>query len=196
MLDSLNLIMGINLYKYWWLLSIKAVLILTLGLAIIIRTDQSFVFTATLAGVLIALGGIAVLAGAFSHMKFNNDWTWWLYEGLGDIIIGTILMLRPAESCEVFIVLLAVWFLISGILHFVTAINIQYYLSNRLVLYISGVIAVASGVFLIYSTFRDFYRQIYIIGLLAIIYGFLVFCYSVQLKDVVVEEIDEIDYVH
>jgi len=188
--------MGINLYKYWWLLSIKAVLILTLGLAIIIRTDQSFVFTATLAGVLIALGGIAVLAGAFSHMKFNNDWTWWLYEGLGDIIIGTILMLRPAESCEVFIVLLAVWFLISGILHFVTAINIQYYLSNRLVLYISGVIAVASGVFLIYSTFRDFYRQIYIIGLLAIIYGFLVFCYSVQLKDVVVEEIDEIDYVH
>jgi uncharacterized membrane protein HdeD (DUF308 family) len=196
MLDSLNLIMGINLYKYWWLLSIKAVLILTLGLAIIIRTDQSFVFTATLAGVLIALGGIAVLAGAFSHMKFNNDWTWWLYEGLGDIIIGTILMLRPAESCEVFIVLLAVWFLISGILHFVTAINIQYYLSNRFVLYISGVVAVASGVFLIYSTFRDFYRQIYIIGLLAIIYGFLVFCYSVQLKDVVVEEIDEIDYVH
>jgi len=188
--------MGINLYKYWWLLCIKAALILTLGLLIIIRTDQSFMFTATLAGGIISSGGILLLAGAFLHMKFNCDWTWWLYEGLCDLVIGVILMLRPGESCEVFIALLAVWFLISGILHFVTAINIQYYLSNRFILYLSAAVAALSGIFLIYSTFRDFYRLINIIGLLAIIYGSLVLYYSVLLKDVVVEEIDEIDYIN
>jgi uncharacterized membrane protein HdeD (DUF308 family) len=187
--------MGINLYKYWWLLSFKALLIITTGLVIIIRTDQSFVFTATFAGGLISLGGVALLIGALFHRKFNYDWTWWLFEALVNMLIGAILILRPGESCEIFVALLAVWFLLSGILHFVTAINIQYYLSNRFILYISGVVSVLSGIFMIYSIFRDFYHLIYIIGLLAIIYGFLVFCFSVQLKDVVVEEIDEADYI-
>lgn len=185
--------MGINLYKYWWLLSVKAALILTFGLVIVIRAELSFLFTATFAGGLIALGGISLLTGAFSQKKFNYEWTWWLYEGLSDLIIGAIMMLRPGESCEVFIVLLAVWFFISGILHVVTAINIQYYLTNRFILHLSGIIAFLSGIFLIYSTFRDFYRQIYIIGMLAIIYGFLLLYFSVQLKDVIVEEIDETD---
>jgi uncharacterized membrane protein HdeD (DUF308 family) len=186
--------MGINLYRYWWLLSVKAVLILTFGLVIVIRSELSFLFTATFAGGLIALGGIALLTGAFSQMKFNYEWTWWLFEGLSDLVIGVIMMLRPGESCEVFIVLLAVWFFISGILHIVTAINIQYYLPSRFILHLSGIVAFLSGIFLIYSTFRDFYRQIYLIGVMAIIYGSLLIYYSVQLKDVIIEEIDEIDY--
>lgn len=186
--------MGIRLYKYWWLLSVKAFLLFVLGLIILIRTDQSFVFTATFTGSMISLGGLALLTGALLHMKFNYEWTWWLFEALGNIIIGVILMLRPGESCEVFIALLAVWFLLSGVLHYVTAINIQYYISNRFILYLSGTIAVLAGVLLVYSTFSDFYHLIYKIGLLAIIYGIPVFFFSVQLKDVVVEEIDETDY--
>jgi uncharacterized membrane protein HdeD (DUF308 family) len=185
--------MGINLYKYWWLLSVKAVLILTFGLVIVIRSELSFFFTASLAGGLIAFGGIALLTGAFSQMKFNYEWTWWLYEGLSNIVIGVIMMLRPGESCEVFIVLLAVWFFISGLLHIVTAVNIQYYLSSRFILHLSGIVAFLSGIFLIYSTFRDFYQQIYILGMLVLIYGFLLLYFSVQLKDVIVEEIDETD---
>jgi uncharacterized membrane protein HdeD (DUF308 family) len=185
--------MGINPCKYWWLLSIKAVLILFFGLIILIRTEMSFIFTANSAGGIISLGGMALISGAFLNMKFNFDWTWWLFEGLADMILGVIMMLRLGESFEVFVVLLAIWFLISGILHFITAINIQYYLSKRFILYLSGIVSLLSGGFLIYSTFKDFYRLIYLVGLLATIYGSLVLYISFQLKNMIVEEVDESD---
>lgn len=183
--------MGINLYKKWWLLTVKAVLLLVFGLTILIRTDQSFIFTSSLAGILIFLGGAAILIGALSQKKYNYEWTWWLIEGLYDIVIGLLLLLRPGESTLVFIILLAVWTIISGILHFITAINIQYYLSNRIVLYFAGVLTILFGIFLVYSTYLDFYKLINVIGLFGIVYSILLFYISILLKNVIVEEIDE-----
>jgi uncharacterized membrane protein HdeD (DUF308 family) len=182
---------GINLYRNWWLLTVKAVLLIVFGLTILIRADQSFIFISFLAGLLISFGGAAISIGALSHIKYNYEWTWWLLEGLYDIVIGLLLLLRPGESTLVFIILLAAWTIISGILHFITAINIQYYLSNRIVLYFAGILAILFGIFLVCTTYLDFYKLINVIGLFAIVYGFTLFYISFRLKDVIVEEIDE-----
>jgi uncharacterized membrane protein HdeD (DUF308 family) len=185
--------MGIKLYKTWWLLSLKAILIFGFGLIIIIRDNPGFLFITLIAGLMLIAGGLAVLAGSWSQKKYNYEWTWWLLEGLIDVVIGAIIIIRPGESPLVFLILLALWTLISAILLIITAINIHFYISNKSIIYFLSATAFLSGIFFLYSINLDFYAIINLIGFFGLLYGLLLFYFSLQLKDVLIEEIDEIE---
>lgn len=185
--------MGIRLYKYWWLLSLKALLFFGSGFIILLRENPSFIFSSFTFGGALVFSGIFLVTGSFLHKRFSYDWTWWLFEGLLDILTGVVLIFRPGESTLVFLILTGFWALLSSIILLITSVNIFYYIRSRIVLYLAAFIAFACGLFFLIMANSDFYAILSILSMFFSLTGLLLLLYSFQLKEVMAEDFDEVE---
>lgn len=185
--------MGTKLYKNWWLLLFKGILSAGMGLFLIITPDTGIALFATLAALFIGLGGVALVAGAFTHRRYNFDWTWWLLEGLVDIIIALLIIINPAEAAAIVIILVAVWCLVMGVIQIITSINVQYYLPGNLIFILTGAVAVIFGLLLLLNPAAGLKGIIILFGIFALFYGISQIYVSILIRKIVIEEIAEIE---
>ena len=185
--------MRTRLFKNWWLLSLKAFFILLLGVLLLGLSDLSLKNTCLLTGLILVSAGIFVSLGAFSHRRFNFEWTWWLLEGTLDIIPGLLLILLPDISLASFVIIVGIWILINGLIQLITAINIQYYVDSNLIFIIVGLVALAIGTIFFIGWGSGHEEIIILLCIFSIFYGLGMFYISVILRKVFVEEIGEIE---
>jgi uncharacterized membrane protein HdeD (DUF308 family) len=137
-----------------------------------------------------------LVAGAISHMKSNYEWTWWLLEGLVDLLIGIILIFNPLQAGSAMVILVALWIIIMGFIQLITSINIQYYMTGNLILVLEGVVAIAFGIILLLNPERGLNGIIILFGIFALFYGISQVYISLLLKKIVIEEIGEVEDVY
>lgn len=185
--------MGTKLYKNWWLLLLKGVLSAGMGLFLLLAPGTGIIVFATLAAILIGLGGIALIIGAITHRRYNFDWTWWLMEGLFDVIIALLIIANPAEAAAIVMILIAAWVLIMGVIQIITAINVQYYLPGNLIFILTGVVAVILGFFILFNLSTGLQGIIILFGIFTLFYGISQIYVSVIIRKIVIEQIGEIE---
>lgn len=185
--------MGTKLYKNWWLLLFKGVLSAGMGLFLLLSPDTGLIVFATLAAILIGLGGMALIIGALTHRRYNFDWTWWLMEGAFDVIIALLIIAFPTKAAGIVMILIAVWVLIMGVIQIITAINIQYYLPGNLIFILTGSVAVIFGVFILFNPVAGLKGMIILFGIFTLFYGISQIYISVLFRKIVIEQLSEIE---
>ena len=184
--------MSTLLYKNWWLLSIKAASSILIGLLILIDPHSMANTMMVTFGILVGISGLALVSGAFSHRIYNSDWTWWLLEGLIDLLICLLILLRPFDSANFMCLVAGIWLSLIGFVYLATAINIQYYVSANTSFVITAVLLTGSGLFLLIFYAIGLMVLMTIAGVCILLYGILQAYISIVLKNVSVEEIGEI----
>ena len=188
--------MGTKLYRNWWLLLIKGICTIILGVILVLLPEKTIMVFSLVAGAMIGLSGLSLTIGAISHRRYNYEWTWWLLEGLVDLVIATLIILNPMEAVNIIVFMVALWILIMGIIQIITSINIQYYLPGNYIFTIAGIIAVIFGVIIIARPTAGIQDLSIIFGIFAIIYGISQVYISILLRKLIIEEIGEIESVY
>jgi uncharacterized membrane protein HdeD (DUF308 family) len=136
----------IRLFKNWWLLLLKGLIIATFGVLALLKIFQPL--TGLRIFIIITLiNGVLILFGAFFYPKHNSHWIFWLIEGAFDFIIGItgivlILMMKvikPHIMNLFFIQIIALWAMIHGIIHSASARRLKQYIPTGRIAFFCGI---------------------------------------------------------
>ena len=185
--------MSASLFKNWWLMLVKALMSIIIGILIITDPHAMADSLMLIFALLLAFSGISLIAGAISHRIINSEWTWWLLEGMIDILICVLIIFRPLDVVNYLCIVAGLWLTLMGIIHLLTAINFQYYISGNRIFIISSVFLLISGLFFLIIPASSLNTIITLLGICTICYGLIQIYIAFVLKDVSVEEIGEIE---
>jgi uncharacterized membrane protein HdeD (DUF308 family) len=187
---------GLKLYKSWWSLLIKGVLVTLLGLSLLLIRNMDLHTFSLIVGLIFGFSGLSMVYGGYSQRVVNYEWTWWLLEGLIDIIVALFLIIAPFEALPIFGVVVGIWAVLMGLIQLVTAINIQFYIIEISLFVVVGLIALITGIVMVYFSITSLNTILWMFGMLTLIYGSLQIYISFQLRKIIIEEIGEIGDVY
>ncbi len=104
--------MAFRIFKNWWLLGLKGLMLFALGLFAVFNPSTATGVLATYLGIAGILAGTAEIAMAFSN-RDREDWGSYLGEGVLDLLIGLLFLVRP-EIANIIPIVLGIWILFSG----------------------------------------------------------------------------------
>lgn len=107
--------MGQIAAKYWWVILVRGIILILLGMAMLIWPKQSvWVFAVIFVAYLLVDGVMSIFQG-FSERKQGQSGAGNFVVGALAIVAGIVIMVWPKESGTVIAVLVAVWALLAGI---------------------------------------------------------------------------------
>ena len=166
---------------------IEGILILAVGIVLAIWPE------ATSKTVLIAFGAFALAFGAiqvYDAVSEKKEDKWWRIPlAVVSIAIGVVALVWPSATGRVALIIVGLWFVISGFLLVVAGLKLPSEITARWVVAIAGVLAVGLGIYLLIgpgdvSTGSFASTGVRLIGIFAIIEGVLIGFYSFLLRKV------------
>ena len=159
------------LSRYWWVLVVRGVLAILLGVFAFVRPLQ------TLATLVLAFGAVAMADGifavitAFAGRKLTGDWWVLLLQGLLGIGVGALTLFNPAITGVALLIYIAAWAIGLGVLQVVAAVKLRHEITGEWWLALGGVLAVAFGVLLMVSPAQGALAVLWMIGGFALAWG-------------------------
>jgi uncharacterized membrane protein HdeD (DUF308 family) len=176
--------MQLNIFNNWWLLTIKGVLLLILGLIALFMPEMTLLVLMTYFGALVLLGGLFILAAViFRRKNLGRGWGWVLFEALLDIAIGLLVLFNPAITVQVFVIILAAWLIFAGILQVVYALQIRQAQASWWMPLLNGAITAALGLFIGFNPAEGSIALIYIVGIASVFFGLMLIFTSLSLRN-------------
>ena len=164
-----------KLYKHWYLLTLRGLLIITLGVfAILLPTYEGKIRFIKVFELFAIVGGILMIQAAIIN-RHHMNWQWILVGGLLDFTFGIMLWLIPEISPKSVILVLAIWFLYTGILQGVESfVLIHEDIKNWWFELISGTLSFAIAFILIALRSHQRKEIFLILGIMACCYGIFI----------------------
>lgn len=175
--------MEISIYKNWWLLAIKGILVTIFGIAAVFFPGVTLATLMIYFGILIVASGLFLLIGAFSHIKDNKHWANWLFEGVLDIIIGIIIIIYPQLTIDLFIIIVGIWAVTVGFTQLFSALRAHKTGRARWLMLLNALIVVIFGIVLFLNPTESSAALTMLVGVFAIVFGIFVTIYSFSLKN-------------
>jgi uncharacterized membrane protein HdeD (DUF308 family) len=105
-----------------------------------------------------------------------------LLEGLVGIAAGITTLLRPGLATLALIYIIAFWAILTGILEITPAIRLRKDIQGEWLLALSGIVSVILGVALLISPAAGVLTIAWLIGLYAILFGFMMMSLGLRLR--------------
>lgn len=135
-----------NLFKNWWLLSIKGLLTLAFGLIALTLRDINQIKIVKYFCIIVLSSGVLLSVGSFFNLNKKPYWRWWFFGGLFDILIGILIayMLtnRRIEAMANYTEIIGVWALVFGIMQAFTAFRFKKNSLSWIAILSSGLLAI------------------------------------------------------
>jgi uncharacterized membrane protein HdeD (DUF308 family) len=165
--------MAVVLARHWWSLAIRGLLAVIFGVLAFIVPG------AAIAGLTIAFGAYAFVAGAFAMAfairaaRADERWGAILFEGMVGVIAGILTFLMPAMAALVFVTIIAAWSILTGAAQIVAAIRLRKSIRNEWILALAGIASIAFGVILFIAPVAGAIVLAWWIGAYAFLFGIL-----------------------
>ena len=177
--------MQIRLFKNWWLMTLKGVLAISFGIIVLIRHYPLVKSSLAVSfGILVLASGFMIITGAFLHKRTSPRWMWWLVEGILDIILGTFFVFKPDLAKAFFLLFLAIWASIIGLIQISTSFRMINYMDRWWFMLLSGVFSIMFAILIFINPFYAKYNLTSIIGVSCIIFGLIMVFLSRTLRDI------------
>ena len=140
--------MSTALARNWWLVALRGVVAILFG-AIAFVAPGAFVLSLVwfFAAYMLADGVFAIVAAVRAAQR-HERWGFLLLEGIVDVVVGIAAVLVPAAAIWAFVLLLAVWALVTGALMITAAFRLHLHY-GRWWLLLGGVVSILFGIALI-----------------------------------------------
>ncbi|MFL5284189.1 MAG: HdeD family acid-resistance protein [Rhodopila sp.] len=158
------------LAEHWWTIALRGVIAVLFGLIALAAPGAALLSLALLFGAYLLVDGIIELVVTWRAARAGVRWGPILWEAVLNIIMGLIALVIPAAAVFAFVILLAVWALITGVLELVAAFRLHAS-HGRGWLAFSGVVSVIWGLLLIAAPVVGAVVVAWWLGIYAIIFG-------------------------
>lgn len=161
------------LSKYWWVLVIRGVMAIALGVFAFVWPQ------ATIAALVLVFGAIALSDGVFAVITSIAGRAltpyWWvvLLQGLLGIGVGVVTLSNPAITAVALLVYIGVWAIGMGVLQVIAAVRLRHDITGEWWLALGGLAGVAFGLLLIRNPAAGALAVLGLIGSFALVWGVL-----------------------
>jgi uncharacterized membrane protein HdeD (DUF308 family) len=159
--------------RLWWLILLRGILLLVLGLYALARPGMTLVvFTQVLAVFVLADGVLALLAGIFG---WTESRLWMIVRGALAILVGVFVLGHAAVvgmiAATILVFVFAFQAIVGGVLEIVVAIRERKEIEGEGWLIVGGVLSIIFGLILLASPLMSSLILIRILGAFAIVFG-------------------------
>lgn len=167
----------------WWLLILRGLLIISLGLAIVIEPMMAAL------GVVLIFGGYGIINALISLLSFaaglRKHFLWWidLILALISLAIGLIIIQWPQATLFLIIQLFSLLILVSGAVNLIVAQQLRKRLEKEWRLTTTGIIKILFALALVLIPEASLEVFMWVIGLFAIGLGINEAVYALRLRN-------------
>lgn len=132
-------------HHWGWVLTL-GILLFILGLFATSAAITTTMLTVLVIGILLLIAGVFEIGNAFRTAHYGGFWMH-LFTGILDLVCGILLMAFPAAGAVTLTLILAIFFLVGGVMTVVSAL--MMHIPNGGWAVLSGIIDVMLGIFLL-----------------------------------------------
>ncbi len=170
-------------YKHWYLLTLRGLLIILMGIFAFLEPSEGNHTFARIFELFALISGLLMIQIALMNRNQVN-WQWTLTNGLMDFFVGIMLYILPDFTMSNMIVIIALWLLYTGVLHFGEAfILIKDNIRNWWFELLSGILFGFMGIILMAAITSQEQEIFILLGIFASITGVFVVLSSFILKE-------------
>jgi uncharacterized membrane protein HdeD (DUF308 family) len=173
--------MSALLAQNWWAVAIRAVCAIIFGLIAL------FVPGATILSLVLFFSAYMLVDGAFGIVagiraaSRNQRWGLLILEGLANIAAGVVAFLWPGLTAVVFVLMLAAWSLVTGILMVIAAFKLNPAYGRGWFIF-SGIVSVLFGVALVIAPMIGAVVLTWWLGAYALVFGIALLVLAFKLR--------------
>ena len=155
----------------WWDVGLRALIAIAFGLALLFMPGISLLMFIYLFAGFAFFDGILVLL-QMATVK-DGRWFWRLLHGLIAIAAAAIAIVMPAKTILVLGLLLGLYWIMTGVLEVLVAIDLRKAIKGELLLIGAGILSVIVGAVLVVHPFTGLIALAQVIGVLNIALGII-----------------------
>jgi uncharacterized membrane protein HdeD (DUF308 family) len=164
--DAMNAI----LVEHWWTIMLRGAIGVLFGLIALTAPGAVLLSLALLFGIYLLADGVLGLIGTVRAVRVHGHWAALLAEAVLNILMGLIALFIPGAAVLAFVLLVAVWALISGGLMLSAALRLHAS-HGRWWLALGGIASLIWGVMLVAAPMVGAVVLAWWIGAYAIVFG-------------------------
>lgn len=154
------------LSKKWVLILINALLVISFAFLLIFVPMETLTKAVFIIGILIGFVGLILIFGAFNYAKESKSMVFWLFQGLFNLVIGSLIIFFPEASIQFLLILAGLWAIVLGVYQFSVSLNSSSEIKGKTWHRVNGIAAIVIGLLLIFAPNL-------IMGLMVQIFGFI-----------------------
>jgi uncharacterized membrane protein HdeD (DUF308 family) len=167
--------------KNWWLFTLRGLFAILFGLTALIFPSPTILSLVLLFSAYMLVNGIVGIISAARAMRRRDQWGLLVFEGILNILVGLGAFLWPGLTVLAFVLLVAVWALVTGGL--VAAAGFRSNLEHaRIWLSLGGLLSVSFGVLLIITPLIGAAVLTWWMGAYALAFGIALVIFSFKLR--------------
>jgi uncharacterized membrane protein HdeD (DUF308 family) len=159
-----------RLSSAWWILAIRGAAAIVFGVLALVWPGITILALVIVFGAYAIVDGVFALVGAIRGVPGESR-PWLALVGVLGIVAGILVFVWPGITTLVLLMLIAAWFVVTGIFEIVAAIRLRAVLENEWMTVVSGVLSVVFGILLFIWPVRGAIALAWLIGVFAIVYG-------------------------
>lgn len=172
--------------KTWWLVLLRGIAALLLGLVLSINPAATIMILVQFLGVYWFLDGLFTLIQSIKGRKIYKKWGWGVFVGIFSILASIVIISRPLASSILTVTFLAYfiafWAMFFGILSIVTGIRLRKEISNEWSMVLNGLLSTLFGVVLLTSPIMSAMVMVWIVAIFSVVNGIVLIVLSFRVK--------------
>lgn len=169
-------------FSNWWFLALNGAVFAVFGLLILFFTEE-FIKTILLWFGIAALvaGGVLLFAG-INNIRRDKAGAMVLMEAIIALATGLALIFFPEASVALFLILIGIWAIITGIIQLVLLVNLKGQVTGKNLFLLNGLLTVLLGVALLFNPFGWGVFLVKLTGLAALLFGAVLIWFGLSVR--------------
>ena len=164
----------------WWAVGLRGLLGIAIGLICLLVPSAAILALILLFSAYMLVDGVLAIASGIKAARSGERWGLLVLEGVVDLAAGAIAFLWPAITTVAFVLLIAVWAIISGALLLTAAFTLKVD-HGRWWLALGGIASVIFGIVLLVAPVVGAVVLTWWLGAYAIVFGVVLLVLAFQL---------------
>lgn len=170
------------LVNHWWIVLLRGIAAIIFAILAIFWPDFTLSLLILILAIYLLVDGVVAIFSAFKAAEKHHKWWLFLVEGLVSLTVGVLILVWPSITAILFVYLVGIWALVTGILEIWAAFSGQFEFGGKLLMSIAGILSALIGLILLIHPFEGVIVLVWIIGLYALIFGIVLIALSFQLR--------------
>ncbi len=136
----------------WWAVALRGVVAILFGIAAFAMPVVTMLSLVVVFAAFSFVDGVFGIIMSVRGARKGERWVWLLFNGILGIVAGAVAVLWPGITVLAFVILVAVWALISGTFMLISAFRLKID-HGRIWLVIGGIASIVFGILLVISPF-------------------------------------------
>jgi uncharacterized membrane protein HdeD (DUF308 family) len=164
----------------WWAVGLRGLLGVAFGLICLLVPSAAILALILLFSAYMLVDGVLAIASGIKAARNEERWGLLILEGVVDLAAGVIAFVWPAITTVAFVILIAVWAVISGALMLTAALTLKID-HGRWWLALGGIASVIFGIVLLIAPVVGAVVLTWWLGAYAIVFGVMLLVLAFQL---------------